>query len=54
MLGLNLIGDCLAVKLYLFLRSHTSKIHHFLNKSRGFLNKKIGTRRAADPVPKIN
>tara|TARA_R100000329_G_scaffold10310_2_gene11688 strand:- start:806 stop:1051 length:246 start_codon:yes stop_codon:yes gene_type:complete len=50
--GLNLISDGFAVKLYLFLRSHTNKIHHFLNKSRGFLNKKIGTPPAAIPVPK--
>ena len=48
-LGLNLVGDGLAVELYLFLRSHTYKIHHFLNKSRGFLNKKLA--RDVQPIP---
>jgi hypothetical protein len=38
-LGLNLISDGLAVKFDLFLRSHTYKVHHFLNKSREFLKK---------------
>jgi hypothetical protein len=52
-LGLNLISDGLAVKLYLFLRSHTNKIHHFLNKSTEFLKKKLARKLPQVPCQKI-
>ena len=52
-LGLNLISDGLAMKLYLFLRSHTYKVHHFLNKSRGFLKKNLARVVPQFPCQKI-
>jgi len=52
-LGLNLISDGLAVKFDLFLRSHTYKVHHFLNKSRGFLKKNLARVVPQFPCQKI-